>query len=171
MACIFLIGFMASGKSSVGRRLSELTGAYFTDMDTEIERRERMPIHRIFSQKGEAPFRGLETALLHEIGETCSEKRHIVATGGGLPCTDDNINYMNNRGVTVYLKVSIDDIVSRVEQSRKRPVFHRIGSREGLEELLGAREPFYRRAHIQIENSNSVSVEHRAELLARILGL
>ena len=162
---------MASGKSTVGRRLSELTGAHFTDMDTEIEHRERMPIHRIFSQKGEVPFRRLETALLHKIGETCSEKRRIVATGGGLPCTDDNMDYMNNRGVTVYIKASIDDIVSRVEQSRNRPVFHRIGSRKGLEELLGARETFYSRAHIQIENGNSVSPEHQAELLARILVL
>ena len=69
VACYFFIGFMASGKSSVGNALSALTGAFFTDMDAEIERRENMPIHQIFSQKGEAAFRKLETALLHELGE------------------------------------------------------------------------------------------------------
>ncbi len=171
MACIFFIGFMASGKSSVGNALSALTGAFFTDMDTEIERRENMPIHRIFSQKGEAAFRKLETSLLHELGEGCSEKLRIIATGGGLPCTGNNMDYMNERGVTVYLKSSIGDIFSRVEQSRERPVFHRIGSLEGLEKLLLAREPFYSRAQLVIENNNSVALEQRAEQIARLLGL
>ena len=155
----------------MGKALSTLTGSCFTDMDTEIERRENMPIHQIFSQKGEAAFRRLETALLHELGETCSEKQHIIATGGGLPCTGNNMDYMNERGVTVYLKSSIGDIFSRVERSRERPVFHRIGSRKGLEELLLSREPHYCRAHLVVENDNSVPVEQRAEEIARILTL
>jgi shikimate kinase len=161
---------MASGKSSVGNALSALTGAFFTDMDAEIERRENMPIHQIFSQKGEAAFRKLETALLHELGEGCSEKQHIIATGGGLPCTGSNMDYMNERGVSVYLKSSIVDIFSRVEQGRERPVFHRIGSLEGLEDLLRAREPYYSRAHIVIENNNRRPLEQRVEQVARVLG-
>ena len=155
----------------MGNALSALTGARFTDMDEEIERRERIPIHRIFSTRGEAAFRRLETALLYELGETCLEKLHIIATGGGLPCTGSNMDYMNNRGITVYLTASMEDIFSRVEQSLERPVFHRTGSREGLEELLRSREPYYSRAHIVIENNNSIPLERRAEQIARILGL
>jgi shikimate kinase len=171
MACIFLIGFMASGKSSIGNALSALTGAFFTDMDTEAERRENMPIHQIFSQRGEPYFRELETAILHELGKGCTQERHIIATGGGLPCTGNNMDYMNERGVTVYLKSSIKDILSRVERSRDRPLFHRIGNREELEKLLLKREPYYSRAHIVIENRNSVPPEQRAEQIARILAL
>jgi shikimate kinase len=73
------------------------------------------------------------------------------------------MDYMNERGVTVYLKSSIKDILSRVERSCDRPVFHRIGTREGQEELLLKREPYYSRAHIVIENRNSVPPEQRAE--------
>jgi shikimate kinase len=171
MACTFLIGFMASGKSTIGTALSILTGAFFTDMDTEVERRENMPIHQIFSQRGEFYFRRLETAILHELGESCTQEGRIIATGGGLPCTGNNMDYMNERGVTVYLKSSIKDILSRVERSRERPVFHRIGNRKGLEELLLKREPYYNRAHIIIENRNSVPPEQRAEQIARILAL
>lgn len=171
MGCIFLIGFMAAGKSTIGTALAALTGAFFTDVDTEVERRENIPIHRIFSEKGEPYFRRLETAILHELGESCAEERHIIATGGGLPCTGNNMDYMNKRGVTIYLKSSIKDILSRVEHSRDRPVFHRIGNRDGLEELLTRRESYYIRAHIVIENKNSVPPEQRAEQIARILVL
>ena len=128
-------------------------------------------LEMIFSEKGEPYFRRLETAILHELGESCAEERHIIATGGGLPCTGNNMDYMNKRGVTIYLKSSIKDILSRVEHSRDRPVFHRIGNRDGLEELLTRRESYYIRAHIVIENKNSVPPEQRAEQIARILVL
>jgi shikimate kinase len=162
---------MASGKSSVGGLLAELTGADFTDMDAVIENREGIPIHGIFSQKGEEYFRRIESVLLHELGETCTHTKRVIATGGGLPCTDDNMDYMNEVGVTVYINSTIDDIVSRVTNSRDRPVFHRTGTRKGLRELLRTREPFYRRAFVTVENSNGMSVELVAERIARTLGL
>ena len=108
----------------MGRTLARLTASRFTDMDEVIENREHMPIHRIFSERGEEAFRSLETSLLHELGDECTTGRHIIATGGGLPCTGSNMDYMNERGITVYLKTSIEDVVSRVGQSSTRPVFH-----------------------------------------------
>jgi shikimate kinase len=81
------------------------------------------------------------------------------------------MDYMNEVGVTVYITSTIDDIVSRVTTNRDRPVFHRTGSRKGLEELLRDREPFYRRGHITVENRNGMPVELVAERIARTLGL
>jgi shikimate kinase len=162
---------MASGKSSVGRTVARLTASRFTDMDEEIENREHMPIHRIFSERGEVAFRNLETALLHELGDTCSAVRHIIATGGGTPCTGNNMDYMNERGITVYLKTSIEDVITRVGLSSTRPVFHRIGTREGLELLLHKREPYYHKAHVWVENSSNAAPEQLAEQIVRTLQL
>jgi shikimate kinase len=169
MGCIFLIGFMASGKSTIGKALSTLLGASSLDIDTEVARREGMPIHQIFSKKGEPYFRKLETAVLREFGSSCGGRTTIIATGGGLPCTGSNMEYMNERGITVYLKSSFDDIVSRVEHVRDRPVFHRIGSRRGLEELLRKRETYYSRAHVIIENRNDIPPQQIAEHIARVI--
>jgi shikimate kinase len=79
------------------------------------------------------------------------------------------MEYMNERGITVYLKSSFDDIVSRVEHVRDRPVFHRIGSRRGLEELLRKRETYYSRAHVIIENRNDIPPQQIAEHIARVI--
>jgi shikimate kinase len=79
------------------------------------------------------------------------------------------MEYMNKRGITVYLKSSIDDIMSRVGRIRDRPVLHRIGSRRGLEELLRKREPYYSKAHVTIENRNDIPSQHIAECIARVL--
>ncbi len=169
MGCIFLIGFMASGKSTIGKALSTLLGASFLDIDTEVERREGIPIHRIFSKKGEPYFRKLEATILREFGSACGGETTIIATGGGLPCTGSNMEYMNERGITVYLKSSIDDIMSRVKHTRERPVYNRIGSSSGLEELLRKRELHYSSAHIVIENRNDIPPQQIAEQIARIL--
>jgi shikimate kinase len=166
---VFLIGFMASGKSSVGRALSSMLNAPFIDVDTEIERRENMPIHRIFESRGEACFRSLETDLLKELITAGSEELRIVATGGGLPCTGDNMVLMNSAGVTVYLKSSIDDIIARVGRIGERPVFQRAGGREGLKTLLQGRERYYARAHLTVENPNSSSPARTAEEVLRML--
>ena len=168
MGCIFLIGFMAAGKSTIGKALSTLLGASFLDIDTEVERREGIPIHRIFSKKGEPYFRKLEATILREFGSSCGGETSIIATGGGLPCTGGNMEYMNERGITVYLKSSIDDIMSRVEHIRDRPVFQQIGSRNGLEELLWKREPYYSSAHLTIENRNDITPQQIAEHIARV---
>jgi len=169
MACIVLIGFMASGKTTVGRALSAIIGGTFVDTDTEVERREGMPIPEIFERKGESLFRRLETRVLRELMGSDITGHLIIATGGGLPCTGDNISFMNSRGITVYLRSSIDEIMARVGRIRERPVFQRTPNREGLVELLRKREQFYTQAQVIVENRNDMPPRNTAEKIAEIL--
>jgi shikimate kinase len=169
MACIFLIGFMASGKTTIGKALAARLDASFADTDSLVERREGAPIRKIFARRGESRFRRLETEVLRDLLDTCSGRHAVIATGGGLPCTDDNMSLMNSRGVTVYLQSSIDDIMARVERVGERPIFKRLGSREGLLELLKNREPVYLRARLVVENSNATPPDRTAERIARML--
>jgi shikimate kinase len=169
MSCIFLIGFMASGKSTVGRALSREIGASFFDTDAEIEAREGMSIAEIFRQRGEAYFRRCESRVLEELSATCRGGHRVIATGGGLPCSEDNMSLMNRRGLTVYLRTTIDDIMSRVVRVQERPVFDRSGNREALAALLEKRERHYSRAALTVDSGNQGSPQRTAEAIARLL--
>lgn len=165
--CIFLIGFMASGKSTIGSVLSRKLNCPFWDVDSEVEKHEGVPIHEIFERYGEPYFRKREILILRDLVSRYVNKPAVISAGGGLPCDVDNFAYMKENGIIVYLKSSIDDIISRVEQSRERPVFHRIGTREGLENLFAERQIYYDQADLIIENPNSIPPEDTAAHIAR----
>ena len=93
---IFLIGFMGSGKTYWGKKLSEKLSLPFFDLDEQVEAQEEKPINEIFAEKGEEYFRQLEKETLHIITE--SHESLIIATGGGTPCYFNNIEYMKKEG-------------------------------------------------------------------------
>ena len=146
---IFLIGFMGSGKTHWGRLWGQQAGMSFFDLDEVIEQQEHKTIAEIFEQNGEVYFRQKETEVL----KTFLEKKNcIIACGGGTPCFNNNMQWMNEHGTTVYLSATADDIVKRViTEQEKRPLIKDLHPAELLsfvEKKLKEREPFYTTAKI-----------------------
>lgn len=112
MRPIFLIGFMACGKTTLGRALEAHTGIPFTDTDTEVEREAGMPVSEIFARRGEAEFRRMEADVLRRV---CAEGgSRIVACGGGTPCRAENMELMLGCGTVVWLDADTDITVRRL---------------------------------------------------------
>jgi shikimate kinase len=146
---IFLIGFMGSGKTYWGKLWAEASGLQFFDLDDVIEQEEKKTITEIFEQKGEFYFRQMETDIL----KTFSQKDNcIIACGGGTPCFNNNIQWMNNNGTVVYLLATATDIMKRViTEQKKRPLLKDLSSEELLvfiENKLKDRASFYNQAKI-----------------------
>ena len=146
---------MGSGKSTVGRKLSSATGLNFIDLDNYIENREKKTINYIFENKGEDHFRRIEHNYLKEI---IKKDNFVLSCGGGTPCFFDNMPGMNEKGVTIYLKMNIDALYSRIIQSQdKRPLVKEISGDALLNyitTLLNKREEYYKMAHHTVEAIN-----------------
>lgn len=146
---MFIIGYMASGKTTFGRALARATGMTFIDLDFYIEQRFRKSITEIFSEKGEEEFRRMETAMLREAGEF---ENTIISCGGGTPCFNDNMDYMLSHGDVVWLEASPERITERlVINNARRPLMKGKSPeeiREAVEIGLSERLPFYSRANI-----------------------
>jgi shikimate kinase len=149
---IFLIGFMGSGKTHWGRIWSQQYALGFFDLDEVIEQEQKRTIAEIFEKDGEAYFRDLETKALKTISKN---NNCIIACGGGAPCFNNNLHWMNENGVSVYLSASAKYLYNRViEEKDKRPVLKKI-SKSGLllfiEKKLNEREPVYKQAHLILD--------------------
>jgi shikimate kinase len=119
MANFFLIGYMGSGKSTIGEQLAAKLNYNFIDLDKLIETDYKQTIPEIFATKGEKEFRAMEHNSLKRLIE---KENTIVACGGGTPCYYGNIDLMNKNGVTIYLKMSVDSLVNRLKNAtEKRP--------------------------------------------------
>ena len=143
---IFLVGFMCSGKTTVGKMLSERLGWEFLDVDEEIERKEGLSIPEIFEKKGEPYFRDLELRTLRELAR---RKKVVISTGGGLGANPEAMELMREKGLVVWLKVSYEEFMKRCGGDENRPLL-RLGE-EKLKELLKERESVYSKAHIKVE--------------------
>lgn len=147
MTRIILIGFMAAGKTTLGKALAHDLGLQFVDLDHYIESRYRCSIAQLFAERGEEQFRLIERNMLHEVAEF---EDVIIATGGGTPCFFDNMEYMNAQGVTVYLEASIDVIYTRLTIARvQRPLVAGKTAeelREYIARMIELRSPYYSRA-------------------------
>ena len=145
---IFLVGFMGSGKSTVGRQLSGRLGYSFIDMDQRLEAEHGMTINEIFEKLGEKAFREMENHLLEEM---FSLQDTVISTGGGLPCTGNNMDLINEKGVSIYLRMEPEALLHRLSRGKRRRPLIRDLSREELEtfirEKLREREPVYLKAH------------------------
>jgi len=164
---IFLIGYMGSGKTTVGQLLAARLGYRFIDMDAYIEETQFKTVHQIFTEHGEPEFRLLEQHCLHEIG---TFDHVVISTGGGAPCFFDNMKFMNEHGVSIYLKLSPEQLAERLEESQanKRPL---LAGRKGEELLqfirdgLAIREPFYSQASYSVTGEIESSVTRICDLV------
>ena len=126
---IFLIGFMGSGKSYWGRRLSEKLNLPFFDLDEQVVSHEEKSVSEIFSTLGEEYFRLQEKNTLNLLTE--SHDSFIIATGGGTPCYFNNIEYMNNSGTTVWINTSPDELFKRLlKEKTKRPLISELSDEQ-----------------------------------------
>jgi shikimate kinase len=152
MAKIFLIGFMGSGKTHWGSIWAQDLNIAFFDLDNQIEKAEKKTVTEIFEKKGEVYFREKEALVLRSFAQkdTC-----IISCGGGTPCFGNNIQWMNENGITIYLKATTQDILQRVlDEKDKRPLIKNLNETELLffiEQKLNEREPFYTQATIVLQ--------------------
>lgn len=147
MKRIIIIGYMGSGKTTVGHTLSQELGLPFYDLDWYIETRMHRTVKQIFDEKGEEGFRKIEHNLLHEVAEF---EDVIISCGGGTPCFFDNIDYINRQGETVYLKCTTDVLYKHLKMGKTvRPLLLNKTPDEVktfIEAQLKQREPFYAKA-------------------------
>ena len=152
---IYIIGFMGSGKSTAGKKLALLLGWSFLDLDKRIEEHTGIPISEIFSIHGETYFRNVEEEVLKNLK---SHTNTVISTGGGTPCHSDNMDYMIKTGLTVYLKLTPEQLKSRLSESTgKRPLIKDLKNDSLLsfiKEKLADREKWYNLADITVEGNN-----------------
>ena len=161
---IFIIGYMASGKTTFGKALARRSGLQHIDLDFYIEQRFHSTVRDIFAQKGEAEFRRIEGAMLREVGEMTDV---VISCGGGTPCFSDNLDYMKAHGLTVCLQAADDVIADRIMQAgNKRPLMAGKSRDEilsSIREHMEVRHPYYDRAHLIISGDRLENKEQIAE--------
>jgi shikimate kinase len=165
-APIFLVGFMGSGKTTVGRLLAARLGWLFADLDDRIVRAAGMPIPEIFAREGEPGFRRRETEALRA---AAAERRTVLATGGGAACRDENLAVMLAAGHVVALGVSAAEAVRRAGVRSGRPLLDGAADpRAAAEALLPAREPFYAQAHWRVETDGRGPAQIADQIVAHL---
>ena len=157
---------MGAGKSFWGKQLADQYQLPFYDLDEVIVQDEEMTIIDIFASKGEDYFRRKESNLLHELSK---KDKFVISCGGGTPCLQENIDLMNERGVTVWIHPSVSVMAERlVRKKHKRPLIQDIPDEEVadfIEMKLSERAPFYQQARIIIDQDD-ISLDTFAEKLA-----
>lgn len=160
MKRIILIGYMGSGKTTVGKALSKETGMMFYDLDWYIESRMHKTVSQIFAEKGEEAFRQLEYNMLHEVAEF---EDVIISCGGGTPCFFDNIDYLNGQGDVCYLKATPEVLYKHLLMGKvERPLIKGKSPEELINfitEQVGKREEFYTKARYTLDVSLMDSFE------------
>ena len=163
---IYLIGYMGSGKSHLGRKFAKHLGLQFIDMDHYIEKRNYKTIPQIFAEEGEAEFRKKERKALEELSEFTDI---VIATGGGAPCFFDNIDLMNNSGKTIYLNIDPKILAFRLMKSKtERPLIKGKSKDELIDfinETLKKRNEFYSQAKYQITRPD-IKMDELEELIS-----
>ena len=141
---IFLVGLPGAGKSTVGEYLAKELNYSFYDLDTRIEREVSKTIAEIFEENGEPYFRKIESEQLLQLGH----EKIVVATGGGTPCFYDNMNWMCQNGLTIFLNPGLEIISHRISKQAHRPLIGE-DKEKSLKELLKKRIPLYNQAGME----------------------
>ncbi|MCP5141138.1 MAG: shikimate kinase AroK [Gammaproteobacteria bacterium] len=137
---LFLIGPMGAGKSTIGRRLAQTLKRPFIDSDHEIVARTGADIPLIFELEGEEGFRRRETAMIDEL---TARQGIVLATGGGAILAEENRRHLRERGLTIYLRTSIDQQLKRTAHDKNRPLLQTDNPRARLQALFEVRDPLY----------------------------
>lgn len=144
---IYLIGYMYSGKTTVSRKLADALGYDFLDLDQAIEARYHTTLPLFFKRYGEPMFRQVEMQMLHATDQMGNV---VISTGGGTPCFGDNMQWINAKGISIYLRLTEESICKRMESSRKcRPTVMALPPEERkqfIHDQLSARLPIYQQA-------------------------
>ena len=179
---VYLVGFMATGKTTIGRELARLMGRKFIDVDQEIERRFEMSVTEIFALHGEAIFREAEEAVALELAD---ETSRIVATGGGTILNPRIFDAFERSGMLVCLYTEREDLLDRLRRTDKRPLLKDQSEEEvrmRIETLLQERSAIYNKVAVRIDTTNltplsaakriheAVSVKHRVQRVRDALG-
>lgn len=160
---ILLIGFMGSGKTTVSRRLSALTGLSLIDVDYRIEAIQHRKISQIFADEGEEGFRRIETATLKGLTR---EPRSIISCGGGIVCNPVNRPVLQSLGTVVHLDVPLEECIARISNPKTRPM---LSGPRPVEEIYAERDPWYREtADVSIDTSGRTAYKV-AQLVKREL--
>lgn len=162
-APIFLVGFMAAGKSTVGRALAQKLSFQFIDLDDRIEAKAQKTVRDIFAEFGEAHFRQLEREAIQDCGEL---KNTIVALGGGAYIAEENRAILRSIGITVWLDCPLEVCLSRIVADGSRPLAK---SKEEMRELLNKRLPAYAQANIRLQVEQKSAEQIADEIIETLL--
>ena len=167
---IFIVGYMYSGKTTVGKQLAKKLKYDFLDTDLMFENQYQTSISDYFSEHGEAAFRTAEHAILNDLGTYPNNV--IISTGGGFPCFNNNMALMKEMGVVIYLEASVGAIYNRYSKSNvHRPLLANLSKEEAIakiERYLAEREGCYKQANISL-SAESVNFEALLQILTPLL--
>lgn len=165
---IYLMGFMGSGKTTVGRRLAHRLNRDFIDTDELIEEKANQAIPEIFARYGESHFRQQERAVIATVSQL---KPSVVALGGGAVCDPVNWRKIQASGITVTLNCQAETILNRLQSDQTRPLLNSAGKDKinQIKELLKKRAPFYLKADFVIDIDGVVSGEKITDRILKLL--
>lgn len=162
---LYLAGFMASGKTTIGRLLAEELGWYFSDLDDDIEAQHGMTITQMFERRGESEFREAEReALRKRVRMVQSGRPHVIALGGGTFAQPQNLEILADNGITVWLDLPFDAVRRRLEGCEHRPLAR---DAQWLEHLFESRRSAYAKADFRV----AIDSDNPADAVAAILKL
>ncbi len=159
---IVLTGLMGSGKTTLGKYLTEVTGMEFIDTDDLIIQKAGKPISKIFAEDGEPCFRDLEAEVIEE---SAQKQDCIISTGGGAVLRIQNIENLKASGIVFYLQASAEALYERTKHDTSRPLLNTDDPAGVLRKLLASRKPFYENAHFTVNTENKTMEEVSKQVL------
>jgi shikimate kinase len=163
---IFLIGPMGSGKTTIGRHLAKMFNLEFHDCDHELEHLTGASVNLIFDVEGEAGFRIRETQLLKQL---CSKNGVLVATGGGVVCSEENRDLLRSEGFVIYLKTSVENQLKRLRSDKSRPLLQAKNRRQRLMDMARERNPLYHATADMVFSTRNSSIHTTAKKLSNAI--
>ena len=160
---IVLTGFMATGKSAVGRIVAEAIGYKFVDVDGLIEDEAGVSVSKIFEVEGETSFRDRETRMIEEVS---LRRKSVISTGGGAMIRPENRDLLRKTGMIVCLEATVEEILKRAGKRESRPLINVENPHETIRKLLEERKSFYDEADMHIDTSGKGKKEIAGEIIS-----